>query len=71
MYCRSSLLITGITYPLIVTPIYQLSDMNNDLTTKQIDAIEGMIKRRMEGANETRKEASDFIVNYLQEKITK
>ena len=45
--------------------------MNNDLTTKQIDAIEGMIKRRMEGANETRKEASDFIVNYLQERFTK
>ena len=45
--------------------------MTNDLTTKQIDAIEGMIKRRMDNTNETRKEASDFIINYLQERFTK
>ena len=45
--------------------------MTEELTTKQIDAIEGMIKRRMDGLGETRKEASDFIVNYLQERFTK
>tara|TARA_R110002012_G_scaffold222330_2_gene394167 strand:- start:536 stop:724 length:189 start_codon:yes stop_codon:yes gene_type:complete len=61
----------GITYPLIVTLIYQTSEMNNELTKEQTDAIEGMIKRRMDNAGETRAEASDFIVNYLQERFTK
>ena len=42
-----------------------------ELTTEQIDAIEGMIKRRMDGLDETRKEASDFIVNYLLERFAK
>ena len=45
--------------------------MTEELTQEQIDAIEGMIKRRMDGFGETRKEASDFIVNYLQERFTK
>ena len=45
--------------------------MTEELTPKQIDAIEGMIKRRIDGLGETRKEASDFIVNYLQERFTK
>ena len=45
--------------------------MNNELTKEQTDAIEGMIKRRMDGLGETRKEASDFILNYLQDRFNK
>ena len=45
--------------------------MNNELTKEQIDRVEAMIKRRMDGLGETRKEASDFIVNYLQKRFDK
>ena len=45
--------------------------MNKELPTELIEGIEGMIKRRMDGLDETRKEASDFIVNYLQERFAK
>jgi len=40
--------------------------MNNELTQEQIDGIEAMIKRRMDNTDETRAQASDHIVNYLQ-----
>ena len=44
--------------------------MTEELTQEQIDAIEGLIKRRMDGTGETRAEASDFLLNYLQERQT-
>ncbi len=36
-----------------------------ELTTEQIEAVEGMISRRMENMNETRQEASKFILAYI------
>ena len=40
--------------------------MDNDLTQEQIDAIEGMIARRMENTDESREEACTHIANYLK-----
>ena len=44
--------------------------MTEELTQKQIDAIEGLIKRRMDGTGETRSEASAFLVDYLKGRQT-
>ncbi len=38
------------------------------LTTEMIEAIEGMVSRRMEGAGETRKQASDFLANFFRKR---
>jgi hypothetical protein len=37
----------------------------SELTTEQIEAVEGIISRRMENMKETRKEACAFIGAYL------
>ena len=37
----------------------------SELTTEQIEAVEGMISRRMENMKETREEACAFISAYL------
>lgn len=40
--------------------------MEATLTTEQIDAIEGMIARRLENTDETREQACEHIANYLR-----
>ena len=44
--------------------------MTEELTQEQIDAIEGLLERRMTNTGETRAEASDFLLNYLQGRQT-
>ena len=41
-----------------------------ELTQDQIDAVEGMLARRMEHMGETRAEASAFILKFLKDRIT-
>lgn len=36
-----------------------------ELTKEQVDALEGMIKRRVDNTGESRKEACDHIRNYF------
>ena len=43
----------------------QLLNNMEELTQVQIDAVEELLERRMQGHNETRKEASDWLLNYL------
>ena len=40
-----------------------------ELTQEQIDAVEGMLARRMEHMGETRAEASAFILKFLKDRI--
>lgn len=40
-----------------------------ELTQEQIDALEGMIKRRMDNTNETREQACAHIADYLNGKL--
>ena len=43
----------------------QLLNNMEELTQVQIDAVEELLKRRMDGFGETREEASDFLLKYL------
>ena len=43
--------------------------MTEELTQKQIDAIEGMIKRRIDNTDETREEACAHILAYLKRQL--
>jgi hypothetical protein len=47
-----------------------MSSNNNALTAEQIEALEGMIARRMEGTGETREQASRFLKDYLNNRIS-
>ena len=43
--------------------------MSEELTKEQINAIEGMIARRMENTNESREEACNHIASYLKKLV--
>ena len=43
--------------------------MNSELTEEQIAALEGMISRRMQNTQETRKEACEHIAQYITQSI--
>mgnify|MGYP003657036648 CR=1 FL=1 len=43
--------------------------MTKELTQTQIDAIEGMIKRRTDNTDETREEACAHILAYLRKEL--
>ena len=42
---------------------------NNALTAEQIEALEGMITRRMESTGQTREQATKHLENYLKNRV--